>query len=184
MQVIGPAPFYLSAAAEGLRGIVSPVLLLVCKQIYYEDREYLERNQWRLNRWCIDPVANILRSMMEDDKGLSDTPSPWVKVNFDDERRAMSWLATYKPLFQRGSIKSNSLKWIKKYPADLYSWVYIWSWVTTMTLHMLDLEEWEGFGIRVSARDPRPFERGTMIVFERVSADGGAGDRLSAARRC
>jgi hypothetical protein len=36
----------------------------------------------------------------------------------------------------------------------------------------------------VSARDPRPFERGTMIVFERVSADGGAGDRLSAARGC
>jgi hypothetical protein len=80
--------------------------------------------------------------MMEDDKGLSDTPSPWVKVNFDDERNlygAMSWLATYKPLFQRGSIKSNSLKCIKKYPSDLYSWVYMWSWVTTMTLHMLDL---------------------------------------------
>jgi hypothetical protein len=52
------------------------------------------------------------------------------------------------------------------------------------TLSRLIQEEWEGFGIRVSASDPRPFERGTMIVFERVSADGGAGDRLSAARGC
>lgn len=70
MQVIGPAPFDLSAAAEGLRGIVSPALLLVCKQIYYEDREYLERNQWRLNRWRIDPVANIPRSFRDATRSL------------------------------------------------------------------------------------------------------------------
>ncbi|OKO93713.1 hypothetical protein PENSUB_11992 [Penicillium subrubescens] len=279
MQAIGPAPFDLWTADAGLGGIVSPALLLVCKQIYYEGKKYLERNQWRLDRWSTDPIVNIPHSvrdkvaslflgrdtvglftppgtvrddksvfglvhrlpniqhltvgMMEDDKGLSGTPSPGDKVNYDDEDNlygALSWLATYKPLFKRGSIKSISLECIKKYPSNLYPWVYIWSWVTTMTLHILDhgtpekfekmtdllqeidlllgrfesgrvptyrnyapllesshesaarfrtlsdvLQEiWEGFGIRVSARDPGPFERGTMIVFERISAGGGA----------
>lgn len=285
MQAIGPAPFDLVAAAKGLRGIVSPALLLVCKQIYYESRECLERNQWRLNRWSTDPIANIPQSvrsrvaslflgrdsaglftppgvrenktvfqlikclpniqhltvgMMEDDKGLSGTPSPGVRVNFADEENlygAMGWLTTYKSLFTRGSIKSISLECIKKYPSNLYPSVYMWSWVTTMTLHMVEqlgpgkmekvrdlleeinlllgrfergrvptyrnyapllepshefaarfqtisrlLEEmWEGFGICVSARDPCPFERGTMIVFERISAGGGDDDRLSVA---
>jgi hypothetical protein len=187
MQAIGPAPFDLWTADAGLGGIVSPALLLVCKQIYYEGKKYLERNQWRLDRWSTDPIVNIPHSvrdkvaslflgrdtvglftppgtvrddksvfglvhrlpniqhltvgMMEDDKGLSGTPSPGDKVNYDDEDNlygALSWLATYKPLFKRGSIKSISLECIKKYPSNLYPWVYIWSWVTTMTLHILD----------------------------------------------
>lgn len=288
MQAIGPAPFDLWAAAQGPGGIVCPALLLVCKQIYYEGKEYLERNQWRLNRWSTDPITHIPQSvrnkvaslflgrdptglfaapgtiqnpsvawlvkclpnikhltvgMMEDDKGLSGTPSPGVKVNYDDEEGlygVMSLLVTYTSLFKRGSIKSISLECIKKYPSSLYQWVYLWSWVTTLTLHMLALlapgdtkkllellgeidlllgrfergrvptyrdytpllesshesaarlrtlsrllqEAWEGLGIRVSARDPSPFERGTMIVFERISAGGGAGDRLSVASGC
>jgi hypothetical protein len=64
-QGYGPAPVDLLAAAEGLNGIISPALLLVCKQIYYEAKDYLNGNQWRLNRWSTDPIGDIPKSVRD-----------------------------------------------------------------------------------------------------------------------
>lgn len=258
-------------ASRSFYGIVSPALLLVCKQIYHEAKYSLGHNQWRLNRWSTGPIPNISESvrnkvisvflgtshygyfspvrdringtswlslvkylpniqhltiaMMEDDKGLSGNNSP------EGEVYHMGHLAHYKELFQRCSIKSISLEYMKTYPSNMYQWVYLWSRVTTMAGYVLPLTRnnqkileqwqlldevdeclvspsldwsglaryrnyapflgsitestsryrllsrrlqaaWEEFGFRVSARDPSPFERGTVIVFERISTGG------------
>jgi hypothetical protein len=50
-------------ASRSFYGIVSPALLLVCKQIYHKAKHFLGHNQWRLNRWSTDPIANISESV-------------------------------------------------------------------------------------------------------------------------
>ena len=279
-QGFGPGPNDL-LAVESIRGIVSPALLLVCKQIYNEARHLLRQNQWRLNRWCTFVIADLPASaranvtslflgrdpsghygpagtrpalvtfhnmvkhlpniqhltiaLVNDDKGLTGPFPPMAKYDDLDgvpKGDPIYRLQMNKHIFQRGSmIKTIGLECIKTYPSRMYPWVYMWTWVTYLAMCVLpdygdrpklqklrDLigevdkhlgsygfggilayrdysrlqdpsnepgedthallrrlrETWEEFGIRVSARDPSPFERGTMIVFERIPADGGS----------
>ncbi|KAJ5157265.1 uncharacterized protein N7482_008365 [Penicillium canariense] len=169
-------------------------------------------------------VQHITLGMLEDDKGLSGTPKPGdmvVASTLFERQEPWSRFHIYKYLFQRGSFKSISLECMWTYPSCLYPWVYLWSWVTTMSWELLPhqvqpklkeplrevtshlgfydngflptyrnyaplldssnertavfrtllcrlREVWEDFGVRVYARDPTSYERGTMVVFERM----------------
>jgi hypothetical protein len=75
-------------------------------------------------------LQHLTIAMLEDDKGLSGTPSPGVVVLPEEEFALcgpMAYLSTYKELFERGLIESISLECMSIYPSSLYLWVYMWS---------------------------------------------------------